>query len=210
MNNRARLQRRALCLEYTTIGWNVAESAITIGLGVMAGSLALVGFGIDSLIEVFASMVVVWHLAPGHDFDHPERTARALRLVSGAFATLAVVLTVAAARDLATGRQADESFWGIAYLAVTVVVMFLLAALKGRVAARLESAPLRSEATMTFLDAVLAGATLAGLALNAGLSWWWADPAAAFIVAVAAFNEARKNWSEAAEVGVEPGAEQES
>jgi divalent metal cation (Fe/Co/Zn/Cd) transporter len=98
------------------------------------------------------------------------------------------------------GRRPGESFWGIAYLAVTVVVMFTLAALKRRVANRLDSAPLRSEATMSFLDGVLAAATLTGLALNAGLGWWWADPAAALVVTVAAVNEARENWLEAGEV----------
>ena len=199
MTDRPALQRKALRLEYVTIAWNLTESAITIGLGVAAASLALIGFGADSLVEVFASLVVVWHLAPGHTRDHPERTALALRLVSAAFAVLAVTLTGVAVRDLVSGREAGESPWGIAYLALTVVVMFLLGWLKRRVAIRLDSAPLRAEATMSFLDGVLATATLLGLALNAGLGWWWADPAAALVVAVAALNEARENWEEAAE-----------
>ena len=200
MNDRALLQRRALHLEYTTIAWNLSESAITIGLGVVAGSLALVGFGVDSLIEVFASIVVVWHLAPGHASDHPDRTVRALQLVAGALLLKAETLVAATARDLSTGRESGESPWGIAYLAVTVVVMFTLAALKRRIAARLDSAPLRSEAAMSFLDAILAAATLAGLALNAALGWWWADPAAALLVALAAVGEAYENWEEAAEI----------
>lgn len=200
MNDRPALQRRALRLEYTTIAWNLTESAITIGLGIAAASLALIGFGADSLVEVFASVVVVWHLAPGHAHDHPERTALALRLVAAAFAVLAVTLAGIAVRDLVSGREPGESPWGIAYLGLTVVVMFLLAWLKRRVAVRLDSAPMRAEATMSFLDGILAAATLLGLALNAGLGWWWADPAAALVVAVAAVNEARENWEEAAEI----------
>ncbi len=197
--DRLRLQRRALRLEYATIGWNVGEAVLTITLGIIAGSLALIGFGTDSIIEVFASSVVVWHLLPGHQADSPTRTRLALRLVAVAFLVLAVALTVAAVRDLSSGRRAEESLFGIVYLAVTAVVMFGLAVQKRRLAGVLGSAPLRSEATMTFLDGVLSTATLTGLALNAAFGLWWADPAAALVVAVFAFNEARENWREAAE-----------
>ena len=197
---RRRLFRRALGLEYATIGWNVGEAVLTISLGVAAGSLALVGFGSVSIIEVFASSVVVWHLIPSHTVDSPERTIRALRLVAMAFAVLAVTVTVASVRELVTARQPGESPWGIAYLAVTALVMFGLAVAKHRFAARLQSAPLRSEANMTFLDGILSTATMTGLALNAALSWWWADPAAALLVGIAAANEARENWQEAAEL----------
>lgn len=199
-NDRRRLLRRALRLEYATIGWNVGEAVLTIALGAMAGSLALIGFGSVSIIEVFASSVVVWHLLPDHPVDRPERTVRALRLVAIAFAALAAALAVASVRDLATARRPDESPWGIAYLAVTALVMFGLALAKHRLARRIASAPLRSEATMTFLDGILSTATMAGLALNAALGWWWADPSAALLVAVAAANEARENWEEASEL----------
>lgn len=204
-DERARLHARAVRLEWITIAWNVTESAMTIGLGLLAASLALVGFGADSLVEVFASSVVVWHLAPGDGMQRPERTRAALRLVAAAFLTLAVTLTVVGIRDLATGRRPDESPWGIAYLAAAVVVMFTLAALKHRLADRLDSAPLRAEATMSFLDGILASATLLGLALNLAFGWWWADPAAALMVAAVAGNEARENWEEAAELGARPG-----
>lgn len=198
---RSALQRRALRLEYATIAWNLAEAVLTIVLGVLARSLALIGFGADSIIEVFASSVVVWHVLPRHETDHPERTRLALRLVAAAFVLLAVVLAAAAARDLFTGRRAGESPLGIAYLAVTAVVMFTLAAAKHRLARALGSSPLRSEAAMTFLDGILSSATLAGLALNAVLGWWWADPLAALVVAVAALHEARENLEEARELG---------
>jgi len=197
--DRARLQRRALRLEYATIVWNVGEAVLTIGLGIAAGSLALIGFGTDSIIEVFASSVVVWHVRPGHAVDHPERTRLALRLVAAAFFVLALVLAVVALRDLVTGRRAGESPFGIAYLAVTAVVMFGLAVAKRRTAERLGSAPLRSEASMTFLDGILSTLTLTGLALNAVAGWWWADPTAALIVAIAAANEGRENWKESGE-----------
>jgi len=199
-------QRLAVRLEYATIAWNLGEAVLTIGLGIAAASLALIGFGTDSIIEVFASIVVVWHIAPGHAIDHPTRTSRALRLVAAAFAVLAVVLMTVAVRDLATARRPGESPWGIAYLAATAVVMFGLAVAKRRLATRLDSAPLHSEATLTLLDGILATGTMIGLALNAVLGWWWADPTAALLVAVAAANEARENWKEAREVGREPWA----
>lgn len=197
---RASLQRRALRLEYATIGWNLGEAVFTITLGLMAGSLALIGFGTDSIIEVFASSVVVWHVRPGHAVDRPERTRLALRLVAIAFLALALILAVAAIRDLMLQRRAGESPLGIAYLAATAVVMFALAFVKRRTAAQLGSAPLRSEASLTFLDGVLSTLTLTGLALNATLGWSWADPAAALFVAAAAFNEARENRRDAEEL----------
>lgn len=196
---RDRLYGRALRLEYATIAWNIGEAFLTIALGAAAASLALIGFGTVSVIEVFASAIVVWHLLPGHEGNDPDRTRVALRLTSAAFGLLAVTLATMAIRDLATGRVAGESPWGIAYLAVTALVMLGLALMKRRTAAALDSAPLRAEAQMTFLDAVLSTATLVGLALNAYVGWWWADPLAALLVAVAAATGARGNWREAAE-----------
>jgi divalent metal cation (Fe/Co/Zn/Cd) transporter len=198
--DRVRLQRRALRLEFATIAWNLGEAVFTIGLGVAAGSLALVGFGTDSIIEVFASSVVVWHVRPGHAVDHPDRTTLALRLVAFAYLGLAAVLATASIRDLVIGRRAGESVIGIAYLAVTAVVMFSLAVAKRRTATSLSSAPLRSEATLTFLDGILSSLTLTGLGLNVLFAWTWADPAAALIVAAAAAVEARMNLKEAAEL----------
>lgn len=196
-DERSALQRRAIRLEYATIIWNVGEAVLTISLGIAAGSLALVGFGTDSIIEVFASLVVVWHIAPGHAVDEPRRTERALRLVAVAFAVLAIVLIAVSIRDLATGREPGESMFGIVYLAVTALVMFGLAVAKRRTADALDSAPLRSEAAVTFLDGTLAAATMFGLVLHAVFGLWWADAAAALLVGFAAANEAREAWSEA-------------
>jgi divalent metal cation (Fe/Co/Zn/Cd) transporter len=178
----------------------VGEAFLTIGLGAVAGSLALIAFGTSSMVEVFASLVVIWHLRPHADADHYARTSTALKLVAGAFLVLAVVLGATAIRDLVTGRVAGESWWGVAYLAVTAVVMFGLSIAKRKVAVRLGSEPLQSEATMTFLDGILSLSTLTGLALNAAFGLWWADPAVALIVALFALNEARENWEEAREL----------
>jgi len=192
-----RLNRVALTLEYATVGWNVGEAVLTIGLGAAASSLALIGFGTVSIVELFASGVVVWHLLPGHAVSSPARTARAHRLVAVAFVALTAALTFAGLRDLVTGRRPEESPWGIVYLAITALVMFGLAVWKRRIATRLDSSPLRSEASMTFLDGVLSTSTMLGLLLNAVVGWWWADPAAALIVGIAAAREAVENWHEA-------------
>ena len=191
----AALRRRALLLEYGTMAWNAGEAVLTIGLGAVAGSLALIGFGTVSVVELFASGVVIWHVR-SDETQQAGRTRLALRLIAAAFVILALALIVAAGNDLLSGRRAEESPWGMAYLALTAVVMFGLAALKRRTATQLGSEPLESEATVTFLDGVLSVTTLAGLALNATLGWWWADPTAAILVALAAVNEGREIWAE--------------
>jgi divalent metal cation (Fe/Co/Zn/Cd) transporter len=201
VTEQAALQRRALRLEYATIVWNVGEALVTIALGSMAGSIALIGFGTVSVVEVFASSVVVWHLRRSGEGGHGTRTRLALRMIAIAFVVLSVALIAAAINDLTGGRRAEESPWGIAYLAVTAFVMFGLARLKRVTATALGSEPLMSEATVTFLDGVLSVTTLVGLALNATLGWWWADPMAGLLVALAALNEARETWREAETLG---------
>ena len=179
-------QRRALRLEFATIAWNAIEVFVTIGLGIAAGSLALIGFGLDSLVEIFASAVVLWHLRGTAD---REQTQRALRLVAFAFFTLAAVLLAGAARDLLTDHRAGESPIGIGYLAVTAVVMFALAFAKRRVSADLDNHPLSHEARVTMLDGALATGILLALAANSAFDWWWADPLAAAVVAIVAISE---------------------
>lgn len=189
--------RMALRLEYLTVGWNLGEAVLTITLGSIAGSLALIAFGTSSMVEIFASAVVIWHLKPNRSSRALARTVLALRLVAGAFLALAVVLGITAVRDLVSGRVAGESWWGVAYLAVTAIVMFVLARAKRKIARRLGSEPLEAEATMTHIDGILSTSTLTGLALNAAFGLWWADPVAALIVAAFAINETRENWEEA-------------
>lgn len=186
-------------LEYLTIAWNAVEMVISIGLGLAARSLALVAFGLDTMIELFASGVVVWHLRhPGRDSDLV--TAKALRLVAGAFAVLAVVVAGGAIWALASQSAPDESPWGIAYLALTVLAMLSLGMAKRSIGIKLDSEPLAAEARMSILDAALALGVLLGLAANVLFGWWWADPVAALLVAVAAANEARENLEEAREL----------
>lgn len=195
------LRRRARRLQWVTIGWNLVEVFVTVGLGVAAGSLALVAFGLDSLVEVFASLVIVWHLGPTLEGTEAARDRRALRLVAVAFTILAVYLVVSASRSLWLGHEPDESPWGIAYLATAAVVMFALAGLKRRVGAAMQSGPFLAEASMTFLDGMLATGILVALVLNAALGWWWADPAAALLVAAVALREAWEGWTETASSG---------
>jgi divalent metal cation (Fe/Co/Zn/Cd) transporter len=193
------LESRAVRLEYATIGWNAVEMLISIGLGIAARSLALVAFGLDTMIELFASGVVVWHLRhPGRESD--QVTARALRLVAAAFIALAVVVATGATWALTTRTAPDESPWGIAYLALTVLVMLGLGLAKRTAGIRLDSEPLAAEARMSILDAALALGVLLGLVANVLFGWWWADPIAALLVAVAALNEAKMNLEEAREL----------
>jgi divalent metal cation (Fe/Co/Zn/Cd) transporter len=156
----------------------------------------LLGFGAVSVVEVFASSVVVWDLRRPGGTDL-RSTTLALRLIAVAFAGLSLAIFLVAGNDLASGHRAEGSPAGIAYLAVTAVVMFTLTAAKRRTALELRSGPLASEATVTFLDGVLSLSTLVGLALNATLGIWWADPVAGMVVAVFAVNEARETILEA-------------
>jgi divalent metal cation (Fe/Co/Zn/Cd) transporter len=186
------LRRRGLRLEYATIAWNIVEAGITISLGVFAGSIALVAFGLDSIIEVFASGVVVWHEFRSGASGH--RTRRALRLIAIAFYALAAFLVIAAVARLVGGAVPDESPLGIAYLAITVAVMYSLARMKQTTGEALGSRPLQAEARVTFLDAALAGGILLALVAFAAFGWWWADPLAALVVAGFAALEGREAW----------------
>lgn len=190
----SKLHERARRLQFVTIAWNAAEVFVTVGLGIAANSLALVAFGLDSLIEVFASLVVVWHLGAFGSVPSDERTDRALRLVAIAFGALAISLLAGSTRGLALGTEADSSIAGIAYLGATAVVMFTLARWKRQVGVALGAAPLVSEASVTFLDGLLAVGILVALALNTAFEWWWADPIAAAVVGMLALREAVTGW----------------
>lgn len=196
--SRRQLERTGRRLQQATIAWNVAEVFVTVTLGVIAGSLALVAFGLDSLVEVFASLVVLWHMsasAAGGD-EATGRDSRARFLVGLAFATLAAYLLVAGVRAIVLRSEPDGSPVGIAYLGVTAAVMFSLAAWKRRIGIRLASDPFLAEARMTHLDGWLATSILVALVLNGLLGWWWADAAAAIVVAAVAGHEALELISE--------------
>jgi divalent metal cation (Fe/Co/Zn/Cd) transporter len=186
-----RLLARGRRLQLWTIAWNLMEVFVTIGLGIAAGSLALVAFGLDSIVEVFASIVVIWYIA---DHDAGRRSVRALKLVAASFGVLGVYLLAATTYSLLSENRADSSPFGIAYLAVTACVMFGLAHLKRVTGRQANSGPLLAEASMTFLDGCLATGILIALALNTAAGWWWADPAAALLIAAACFREAVDTW----------------
>lgn len=198
-DQRAVLERRGLRLEYATIGWNAIEMVVSIGLGIAAGSLALIAFGLDTMVELFASAVVVRHLR------HEGRTrdvvvAHSLQLVARSFFVLSVVVAAGASWALVTGSAPEESPLGIAYLALTVVVMLSLGWAKHRTGMRLNSEPLAAEARMSVIDSALAFSVLVGLAANVALGWWWADPLAALVVAFAALREGIEHRERAAEL----------
>jgi divalent metal cation (Fe/Co/Zn/Cd) transporter len=177
---RPALVARGLRLTYATISYNAAEAAVAIAAGVAAGSVALVGFGADSMIELTAGAAALWRL---HADDDPARRARAerasLRVVGACFLGLALYVAADAGLALARHETPRESDVGIALATLSAVVMPLLARAKRRVALTMGSGALAAEAMQTSLCAWLSVILLAGLALNATLGWWWADPAAA-------------------------------
>lgn len=180
-----RWRRCAFALEGVTLAWNVVGVFVLAALAWRARSVALIGFGLDSLIEIGASVVVVWGLAERDG----QRTRRALALIARAFLLIALYLFVQGVVALATRHHAAHSPAGVAWTAATALVMFLLAAGKSRVGMILDNATLRAEGKVTFIDGVLATSVLVGLCLNAGLNWWWADPVAGFVVTFYAARE---------------------
>ena len=186
-----RLRRRGLTLAGLTIAWNVVEAIVAVSAGIAAGSIALIGFGFDSMVEVLSAWVVVWQfrgeLRGGYDED---RERRALRLIGVTFFVLAAYVAFEALRDLfLVDAEADESPVGIVLAALSLTVMPLLAWAKKRTADGLHSPTLRADATETLLCSWLSLALLAGLVLNAVAGWWWADPLAALAIAALAVHE---------------------
>jgi divalent metal cation (Fe/Co/Zn/Cd) transporter len=181
----ANLLRRGLHLEYATLAWNVVGSAVVLAAAVGARSVALAGFGLDSVIEILASAVVVWQLRGVTG----GRERRAMRAIGVAFLALAVYITIQSAYSLATSAKPHHSPVGIGWLAATTVAMLGLAAAKARTGIALENPVLRTEARVTLVDAYLAAAVLAGLVLNAVLGWWWADPFAGLVIVVYGVRE---------------------
>ena len=193
MNDMNPLLRRGLLLEYITLGWNVVGTVVVIAAAIGAHSVALAGFGLDSLVEIGASTVVVWHLRGIHD----GRERVALRLISIAFFALAIYILTQSAYTLWLRVHPSTSPWGIVWLAITFVVMLALAAGKHATGTKLNNQVLKTEARVTLVDAYLAGAVLLGLALNALFGWWWADPLAGLVIVIYGFWEGRHAWLEA-------------
>jgi divalent metal cation (Fe/Co/Zn/Cd) transporter len=188
--DRAALERRAKGLARLGLGWHVIEAAVAIVAGLVASSIALIGFGADSLIEVIAGVVLLWRF--GTRRAGAER--RAQQLIAFSFVVIAAYVGIEAVRALAGGTEPDASAVGIGLSALTLVTMPLLARAKQRVAAQLHSSATASEARQTVLCAYLSGALLVGLVGNAALGWWWMDPGAALVIAGASVREARNAW----------------
>jgi divalent metal cation (Fe/Co/Zn/Cd) transporter len=185
-SRRAQLRGRGLRLEYATLSWNVVEIGFLVCAAIAARSVALAGFAFDSLIEIFASLVVVWELRGD---AHRDRTRRAERFIGVAFFSLAVYILTQTSVTLILGIRPDPSPLGIAWLGATCLVMYTLAWGKRRTGRELGNTVLLAEAIVTFIDGSLAAAILVGLVLNAALGWWWADLAAGLVIVVYGLRE---------------------
>jgi divalent metal cation (Fe/Co/Zn/Cd) transporter len=169
--------RRGRRLEYLTIVWNSLEGIIAVGAGIVAGSIALVGFGIDSVIEVSSGAIILWRLVSG---DHREKIA--LKLVGASFLALAAYVGFDAVKSLWFFEPPDASYAGIALASISLVVMPWLARAKRKVAYALNSRAMHADSRQTDICAYLSAILLGGLVLNAFVGWWWADPVAALVM----------------------------
>ncbi len=183
----AGLLRRGIALERVTLGWNVVGIVVLTVAAVTARSVALAGFGLDSLVEIAASTVVLWELAD----TSQDRQARALRLIGIAFAALSTYVAAQSTVVLVGGYHPKHSGLGIAWTSATAAVMFLLAAGKTRTGKALGNPVLQTEGRVTFVDGLLATAVLIGLVLNAALGTWWADPLAGYVIVFYGVKESR-------------------
>jgi divalent metal cation (Fe/Co/Zn/Cd) transporter len=189
--HRSQLLRQGRKLEATTLGWNVVGVFVLAYAAFEARSVALAGFGLDSLIEVGASTVVLWELADVNQ----ERRHKALRLIGMAFVALAVYLSVQSTVVLLVGFHPHHSPLGIVWTGATAAVMFGLAFGKARTGAALDNPVLKAEGRITLIDGILATTVLVGLLLNLVAGWWWADPLAGYVLLYYAVREARESLS---------------
>lgn len=185
---RALLRRRVRLLVAATITYNVVEAVVAIGAGTVAGSVALVGFGLDSTIEVASAAAVAWQFAGP---DHEHREAVALRVIAGSFFALALYVGAEAVRTLLGGVEPEHSPVGIALVALSVAVMPFLSWAQRRAGRELGSASAVADSRQTLLCTYLSAGVLVGLVLNATLGWWWADPVVALALAAVALREGR-------------------
>jgi divalent metal cation (Fe/Co/Zn/Cd) transporter len=190
---RERLVRRAKFLAWLGVGWHGVEAAIAVGAGLVAGSIALVGFGADSLIESLAGIILLWRFAAARaSSESAER--RAQKLIGLSFYAIAAYVGFEAVRSLLTGERPEASWIGIGLAAFTLVTMPPLAIAKARVGEKLGSSATRSEGQQNMLCAYLSAALLVGLGANALFGLWWADPVTALLIAGVAVKEGRESW----------------
>jgi divalent metal cation (Fe/Co/Zn/Cd) transporter len=191
---RAGLVRRAKLLAWLGVGWHGIEAVVAIAAGLAASSIALVGFGADSLIESLAGFVLLWRFAASRSSSEGAER-RAQQLIAVSFFVLAAYVGAEAIRTLIGADRPDVSWIGIGLSAFTLVTMPPLAIAKGRVGDQLGSAATRSEGRQNMVCAYLSAALLVGLGANAAMGWWWADPLAALAVAAVAVREGRQTWA---------------
>jgi divalent metal cation (Fe/Co/Zn/Cd) transporter len=194
---RSRWLRHALLLEYFTLTWNLIEAIVGMVAGVMAGSVALVGFALDSLVESSSAGILIWRLRAE---DRGGRTAedvegRAIRLVAVAFFALAGYVGIRSLLDLLARSRPEQSPIGIGLAIVSLIVMPLLAWRKNRIARELDSRALQADSTQTSICTYLSAFLLIGLVTNALFGWWWADPVAGLGIAAFAVKEGRELWT---------------
>jgi divalent metal cation (Fe/Co/Zn/Cd) transporter len=192
-SERERLERRVRRLAWGGNAWHIVEFVIAIAAGIAAGSIALVGFGADSLIEGMAGFVIVW-LFTGSRLRSETAERRAQQLIASSYFVLAAYVGIESARALIGGHHPGRSWLGIGLAAVTAPTMPLLARAKRNVGRQLNSSAAVSEASQNMICAYLSVALLVGLLLNALFGWWWADPAAALVIAGVAVQEGRESW----------------
>ena len=181
--DRALLVRRGRRLEYLTLAWNSLEGLVAIVAGAIAGSISLIGFGLDSLIEMISGAALLWRMTVDADIHHRERNERvALRIVGACFLALAAYIAFQSLRDLWQRAAPHPSLPGIVLACAALFIMPLLARAKRKVGTGLGSAAMHADATQSSLCAYLSAILLAGLLLNALFGWWWADPVAALVM----------------------------
>jgi divalent metal cation (Fe/Co/Zn/Cd) transporter len=180
VNSSTELLERGRRLEFFTVGWNLLEALISIAAGLLAGSIALIGFGVDSLIETASGTILLWRLRAGEKGERRERTA--LKLVGWSLLALAAYVAFDSVKSLVLAEHPERSIPGIIIAALSLIVMPLLARAKRKVAAGLNSRAMAADSTQTDICAYLSAILLGGLGLNALFGWWWADPAAALIM----------------------------
>jgi divalent metal cation (Fe/Co/Zn/Cd) transporter len=182
--NRHAIAMRGKRLEYFTIAWNTLEGLVAVIAGALAGSVSLIGFGIDSFIEVTSGSVLLWRMAVDADARSRERNEKlSLRIVGVCFIALAACISYESISDLVKRRAPEHSIPGIVLASVSLIVMPLLSHAKKKVGNELGSQAMKADAKQTDLCVYLSGILIAGLILNAALGWWWADPASALIMA---------------------------
>ena len=195
MSTRAAAIERGVRLEYVTIGWNLLEGAVGLLAGAVAGSIALIGFGLDSLIEVSSGGILLWRLHSDSDERRREVIEqRALKLVGLSLLALAIYVAAESALSLVRHEAPERSLLGVALAVASLIAMPVLARAKRRVASELGSAALRADSWQTDICAYLAAILLSGLVLNATLRWWWADPAAGLLMAPIIAYDGVKAW----------------